>query len=87
MIEKLKNEPAVIIGIIAACVLAVVKVLQGGAIISDSLAATLEAALNPTSGWAIPIILGVITRFFVYGPKTAETLLNTPPPSTGSSLG
>lgn len=87
MIERLKNEPAFVIGVLASCVLAVVTVLNGSALISDSLAATVQAALDPTGGWAIPIILGIITRFFVYGPKTAETLLNTPPPATGASNG
>jgi len=87
MLDRLKNEPAVVIGVVAACILAVIQVLNGQAIISDNLAATIQQALDPTSGWAIPIILGFITRFFVYGPKTAETLLNTPPPSASSTNG
>jgi hypothetical protein len=87
MLERLKNEPAFLIGVIASCILAVVTVLNGSALISDSLAATLQAALDPTGGWAIPIILGLITRFFVYGPKTAQTLLNTPPPAAAADNG
>lgn len=81
MLERLKNEPAVIIGAIAAGILATVQALAGGGLIGTDVVDTITQALDPTSGWAIPLVLGVITRFFVYGPKTAETLLNTPPPT------
>ena len=65
IIDKIKAEPAVVIGIIAACVLAVVQTLSGYGVIGPDIAATIGRALDPTSGWAIPIIVGVITRFFV----------------------
>ena len=81
LLERLKNEPAVIIGAIAAGVLATAQSLAGNGVIGTDVLDTISQALNPESGWAIPIILGVITRFFVYGPKSAETLLYTPPPT------
>ena len=65
LIDKIKAEPAVVIGIIAACVLAVVQTLSGYGVIGSDIAATIGRALDPTSGWAIPIIVGIITRFFV----------------------
>lgn len=70
----LKREPAVIIGIVAACVLAVVSTLQGEGIIRDDIAATIGQALDPTTGWALPIIIGIITRFFVFSPAKAAEL-------------
>jgi hypothetical protein len=81
LLERLKNEPAVVIGAIAAGILATVQTLAGSGVIGTDVLDTITQALDPTSGWAIPLILGVITRFFVYGPKSAETLLNTPPPT------
>ncbi len=72
MIERLKNEPAVIIGAIAAAILAAVQVLAGHNIVGQSVVDFLTSALNPNGGWAIPLIVGLITRFFVYGPKTVQ---------------
>ena len=65
IIDRIKREPAVVIGIVAAAVLAVVQSLAGNEVISPDIAATLQRAFEPTSGWAIPLLLGVITRFFV----------------------
>ena len=63
--DRIKREPAVVIGIIAACLLAVVQVLGGEGIIGQDLADTIGKALDPTTGWAIPVVVGIITRFFV----------------------
>ena len=63
--DRLKREPAVLIGVIAAAILAVVQSLAGNEIITGDIAVTIQNALSPESGWAIPIILGLITRFFV----------------------
>lgn len=63
--DRIKKEPAVVIGILAACVLAVVQTLAGNGVIGPDLAATIGRALDPTTGWAIPIVVGIITRFFV----------------------
>lgn len=65
LIARIKAEPAVVIGIVAACVLAVVQTLAGHEVISTDIAATIGRALDPTTGWAIPIIVGIVTRFFV----------------------
>lgn len=77
----LKKEPAVIIGVLAACVLAVVQTLAGEGVIGADLSDTVTKALDPTTGWALPIILGIVTRFFVYSPAKADELLHTPPPT------
>ena len=65
LIERFKNEPAVVIGIIAAAVYAAVQSLAGNDVIRPDIAETIGNALNPESGWALPIIVGIITRFFV----------------------
>jgi hypothetical protein len=65
ILDKIKSEPAVVIGVIAACVLAVVQTLNGYQVISDDIAGTIGRALDPTRGWAIPIVVAIITRFFV----------------------
>lgn len=68
------REPAVIIGIIAAAILAVVSSLQGNGVISADLGEVISNALNPAGGWAIPIIVGIVTRFAVYAPATVERI-------------
>jgi len=65
IIARFKNEPAVVIGIIAAAALAAVQSLAGNEVISADIAATIGRAFDPSSGWALPIIVGIITRFFV----------------------
>lgn len=65
IIDKIKTEPAVVIGILAACVLAVVQTLTGYGVIGPDLAATIGRAIDPNSGWAIPIVVAIITRHFV----------------------
>ncbi len=65
MIARLKNEPAVVIGILFAAALAAIQSLAGNEVISADLAATVGRALDPTSGWALPILAGIVTRFFV----------------------
>lgn len=80
-LDRLKNEPAVIIGILASAVIATVASLQGNGVLDPDLGETLTNALNPDGGWLLPIIIGLITRFFVFGPKTAQVLLETTPPT------
>lgn len=64
--DRLKREPAVVIGILASVVLAVITSLAGNGVISQDIAATIGKALDPSQGgWAIPIIVGIVTRFFV----------------------
>lgn len=71
----LNREPAVIIGIIAACVLAVVNVLVGQGVVNEDLGQAIIRALDPTTGWFLPIILGVVTRFFVYSPNSVAEIV------------
>jgi hypothetical protein len=75
------KEPAVIIGIVAAGILAVITAASGEGLIGEDFASTITTALSPESGWALPIIIGIVTRFFVYSPAKADELLHTPPPS------
>jgi hypothetical protein len=63
--DRLKREPAVVIGIVAAVILAVVQSLNGSGVLGADAADTISKALDPTTGWAIPIVLGIVTRFFV----------------------
>lgn len=65
----IKREPAVVIGIVFAAVLAAIQSLAGDGVIGADLADTLGRALDPTTGWALPIIGGIITRFFVSPPS------------------
>jgi hypothetical protein len=65
MIDRVRNEPAVVLGILFAAVLAAIQSLAGNGVIEGDLAATIGRALDPQSGWALPIVVGIITRFFV----------------------
>ena len=65
MLARLKNEPAILIGALAAAAMALVQSLGGNGIIGQDAVDTVASALNPTSGWALPIVIGFITRFFV----------------------
>jgi hypothetical protein len=61
-----QREPAVWVGIIAAVLLALATQLAGNGLISSDLMGTISKALDPTQGgWLLPIVLGLITRFFV----------------------
>jgi hypothetical protein len=66
MIAKLKSEPAVVIGTLAAVILAVVQTLAGRGVIDQNIVDTVAGALDPTKGgWLIPLIVGLVTRAFV----------------------
>jgi hypothetical protein len=65
MIDRIRNEPAIVIGILFAAVLAAVQSLAGNGVIDTDIAATIGRAIDPSSGWALPILAGIITRFFV----------------------
>jgi hypothetical protein len=77
--DRLKREPAVVIGIIAAAVLATVQSLAGNGVIGADLAATVVRALDPATGWALPIIVGLITRYFVYSPDAVAKIVTQMP--------
>ena len=75
MLDRLKQEPAVVIGILAAAALAALNSLAGNGIIQQDFVDTLASAIDPTQGgWALPIILGFVTRFFVYAPPTVQKI-------------
>lgn len=66
MLDKLKSEPAVVIGVIAAALLAALQSLAGHGIVRPDIVDTVTKALDPTQGgWAIPILVSIVTRFFV----------------------
>lgn len=73
------REPAVILGIIAAVVLAVVQTLVGKEVLSPDLGKLFESAIGE-GGWLWPILLGIITRYFVFSPKSAAELKAEVPP-------
>ena len=91
IIDKIRHEPAVVIGVIAAVILAVVQTLGGHDILSGSVVDWFTRALDPNTGWLIPVILGIITRFFVTSnashAEQVTTALYTPPPTTDGGLG
>lgn len=75
LFDRLKSEPAVVIGILAAAVLAAVKSLAGDGILSGDIADMIGKALDPAQGgWALPIISGLITRFFVFAPPSVQKI-------------
>ena len=65
IIARLRNEPAVVIGTLFAVILAVFQTLAGRGVIGPDLVDTLTRALDPNAGWALPIVLSIIIRFFV----------------------
>lgn len=65
MLERLKNEPAVVIGALFAIVLAAVQAAGGRDLLGPDIVSAITGALDPNTGWALPLIVGIITRFFV----------------------
>jgi hypothetical protein len=77
MLDRLRKEPAVVIGIIAAAALAVLQSLAGNGVIEPDVVNTIGKAIDPSQGgWALPILVGLITRFFVYAPPSVQTIAN-----------
>lgn len=77
LFERLKKEPAVLIGILAAAVLAAVKSLAGDGIVSGDIAEMIGKAIDPAQGgWALPILSGFVTRFFVFSPAKTQEIAN-----------
>ncbi len=65
IVARLKAEPAVVIGVIAAAILAGVQYAGGHDLVGSGVVDAVTKAFDPNTGWAIPIILGLVTRFFV----------------------
>jgi len=71
MIDRLKREPAVVIGIIGTVALAVIQSLSGQGVIGPDIAATVIGFIDntatpvPLDGWGLLLITGIVIRFFV----------------------
>lgn len=65
IIDRLKKEPALVIGFLAAAILAGVQYANGHDLLPGGVLDWVTNALDPNSGWAIPILVGLVTRFFV----------------------
>lgn len=62
----MKREPAFWIGFIFAAILAVLQVANGSGLIGSDVLATIQLAIDPDNGgWLLPIVIGIVTRFFV----------------------
>ena len=59
------REPAIWIGIIAAAILAAFTQAAGQGVVGPDVVDTAGRALDPTGGWAIPLLVAFVTRFFV----------------------
>lgn len=65
IIARIRHEPALVIGFLAAIVLAGVQYANGQNLLPGGVLDWVTNALNPEGGWAIPILVGFITRWFV----------------------
>lgn len=72
ILARLRNEPAVVIGVIAAAVMAGLQYASGAELVSADVVASVGRFFdNPTTaevpldGWGTTIVVGIITRFFV----------------------
>jgi len=63
--DRIKREPAVVISIIAAGVLAALQTAVGEQVISADIGDVVAQALDPGGGWLYLILIGLVTRFFV----------------------
>ena len=88
IIAALEKEPLVILGAIAAAILAIVQSLAGNGILSGDVVQWVTNALDPSHGWLIPLVVTIIGRFLVVSPATNATqvaaALNTPVPDQPS---
>jgi hypothetical protein len=88
IIALFQKEPLVILGALAAGVLAVVQSLGGHGVLSGDVVQWVTNALDPNSGWLLPLVVGIIGRFLVYSPqshaKAVQAALNTPVPEVPS---
>lgn len=71
IIARLKNEPAVVLGIVFAAVLAALQSLAGHGVIGPDIVATVQNLVGTVQnpGPAVLILAGIITRFFVSPPS------------------
>lgn len=74
IIARLKNEPAVVVSVVGAVLLAGAQTLAGHQVIGADIPDTIARAFDPDGGWAYVVLLGIITRAFVYGPGTVAAI-------------
>lgn len=65
ILVRLKNEPALLLGLAFSAVVAVAQYAGGHDLIGQNAVDAIAKAFDPQTGWAIPLILGIVTRFFV----------------------
>ena len=65
MIDRLKREPVLVIGVLFAAAYAAITTLAGSGVIGQDIADSIGKAINPEGGWLLPIIAALITRYFV----------------------
>jgi hypothetical protein len=63
--DRIKREPAVVISILAAALLAAVQTAVGEQVVSADIGDVIAQALDPGGGWLYLILIGLVTRFFV----------------------
>lgn len=58
--------PAFWVGFIFSAILAVLQVAQGNGLIGQDVVDTIALAIAPEKGgWLLPLVIGLVTRFFV----------------------
>lgn len=71
ILARIKAEPAVVIGLLATVLLAAAQYAGGHNLLSGDAVAWVVGAFHvpsasdPSVGWAVPLLTGIVTRFFV----------------------
>jgi len=75
-IQRFKNEPAVAIAILGVAAVAALQSLAGNNVVGSDLVETIGNFVGTAEqpGPVILLVGGLITRFFVWGPKSAAAL-------------
>lgn len=85
MIDRLKREPVIVITALFAAAYAIIQTLTGSGILGQDVGDTIGKALNPDGGWLLPIVAGIVIRYFTtpaYAPAVkqgTEVTVITPP--------
>lgn len=79
IIARLRNEPAVLIGIIGTAIVAALQSLAGNGVIGADLVDTIARLVGTVEqpGPAVVLLAGIVIRFFVYGPETVAAIRGT----------
>ena len=76
IVSLLKKEPLVILGAVAAGVLGTIQSLGGHGILSGSVVDWATNALDPNSGWLLPLVVTILGRFLVVSPATHQAAVD-----------